>query len=219
MRINADFSQRAVLTPDEHEWVSSPGGEVQRVMLDRIGDEVARATSIVRYAPGSSFPHHMHPEGEEILVLAGTFSEGSDHYPAGWYMRSPPGSGHTPYSHEGATIFVKLRQMPAHEQQFVRLNTNDTASWRQNNEHLEGPLFSSDYEEVCLRRAGAGRTLLASSPGGAELLVVQGSITLDDTTYATGSWLRFPPGDTPSVAARPDGATVYLKTGHLAVPE
>lgn len=218
MRINADFSRRAVVAPEQHQWVTSPGGEVQRVMLDRIGDEVARATSIVRYAPGSSFPHHTHPEGEEILVLAGTFSEDSDHYPAGWYMRSPPGSGHTPYSQEGATIFVKLRQMPAHEQQFVRLNTNDPAAWRQENGHQECPLFSSDYEEVCLRRAGAGHTLLESSPGGAEMLVLEGRVTLDGQTYAAHSWLRFPDGDTPPVTAGPDGATVYLKTGHLAAP-
>ena len=66
-------------------------------MLDRIGDEVARATSIVRYAPGSSFARHEHAKGEEFLVLEGIFSDDSGDYPAGFYVRNPPGSGHTPF--------------------------------------------------------------------------------------------------------------------------
>jgi NaMN:DMB phosphoribosyltransferase len=49
---------------------------VDRVMLDRLGEEVARATSVVRYLPETPFPFHRHPGGEEILVLAGQFSEG-----------------------------------------------------------------------------------------------------------------------------------------------
>ena len=53
MRLNADFSQRVVIPPDEYQWVASPMPGVERMMLDRIGDEVARATSLVRYAPNS----------------------------------------------------------------------------------------------------------------------------------------------------------------------
>src|SRR5690606_20189313 len=120
-------------------------------------------------------------------VLAGTFSEGSNHYPAGWYMRSPPGSGHTPYSQEGATIFVKLRQMQAHERQFVRLNTNDPAAWQRQPGREVCPLFSGTYEQVCLVRTGAAGTLLAASPGGAEMLVLEGRVTLDGRTYAAHS--------------------------------
>jgi len=108
MRINADFSRRSVVTPSQYHWVASPQGGVERLMLDRVGVEAARATSIVRYAPDAWFPHHFHPGAEEILVLSGIFSEGETHYPAGWYLRSPPGCGHQPSSREGALIFVKL---------------------------------------------------------------------------------------------------------------
>lgn len=111
MLINADFSHQASVTADEHQWIKSPQKGVERVMLDRIGAEKARATSLVRYAPNSYFPHHLHPSGEEILVLSGTFSADDDDYPAGWYLRNPPTSGHQPHSSEGAIIFVKLRQM------------------------------------------------------------------------------------------------------------
>ena len=83
MLINADFSCRAALTAEQHQWIKSPQNGVERVMLDRVGAEKARATSLVRYAPNSHFPHHQHPGGEEILVLSGTFSANDKHYPAG----------------------------------------------------------------------------------------------------------------------------------------
>ena len=55
MRLRDDFSQRAVVRPGDAAWVASPMAGVERLMLDRIGDEVARATSLVRYAPRSHF--------------------------------------------------------------------------------------------------------------------------------------------------------------------
>lgn len=51
MQLNADFSERVVVRPEDYSWVDSPMPGVERMMLDRIGDEVARATSLVRYAP------------------------------------------------------------------------------------------------------------------------------------------------------------------------
>jgi anti-sigma factor ChrR (cupin superfamily) len=73
--VHPDFSQRVTVTADEHRWVSSPQAGVTRMMLDRLGGEQARATSLVRYAPASVFPPHGHPGGEEILVLSGIFSD------------------------------------------------------------------------------------------------------------------------------------------------
>ena len=109
MEINADFSQRASVHADT-DWVPSPMPGVDRRMLDRIGDEVARATSIVRYAPGSAFSAHTHTGGEEFLVLEGVFQDEHGDYPAGTYVRNPPTTAHTPSSEPGCTIFVKLWQ-------------------------------------------------------------------------------------------------------------
>ena len=53
MFVNPDFSCRAVVTTDQHRWVASPQLGVERVMLDRLGGERARATSLVRYAQGN----------------------------------------------------------------------------------------------------------------------------------------------------------------------
>lgn len=110
MHLNADFSQRAVVRFDEGEWVASPMPGVQRRMLDRIGAEVARATSIVRFDPGSAFSPHTHDGGEEYLVLDGTFQDEDGDFPTGSYVRNPPTSSHTPAAHDGATILVKLHQ-------------------------------------------------------------------------------------------------------------
>ena len=77
MQLHSNFNERIVLRPEDREWVASPASGVERQMLDRIGDEVARATTLVRFAPNSSFDAHGHALGEEYLVLDGVFSDES----------------------------------------------------------------------------------------------------------------------------------------------
>ena len=55
MNINDDFKARVVQHAADAVWAPSPLPGVDRRMLDRIGGEVARANSIVRYAPDASF--------------------------------------------------------------------------------------------------------------------------------------------------------------------
>ena len=152
MLLNSDFSQRAIVTPDDYQWIPSPQPGVERVMLDRIGREQARATSLVRYAPGSKFPAHSHPGGEEILVLDGIFTENGVDYPAGWYLRSPDGSSHQPSSRGGTTIFVKLRQMSADERQPVRRQLTGTVS-RKDKSALYSPVLQKPFSFRSLLRA------------------------------------------------------------------
>lgn len=215
MLIHSDFLQRAAVLPQQYRWIASPQPGVERVMLDRIGEEKARATSIVRYAPASRFPGHQHPGGEEILVLSGTFSDEGGDYPAGWYLRNPPDSSHTPFTNEGATIFVKLRQMPEDERRSVRINTREPSSWVKHGERESCPLFTDEREQVSLEKRAAGVPLLGHFVDGAELLVLDGSLTEAAHQYGKGSWLRLPPGKYPEFVAGPGGVTLYLKTGHL----
>lgn len=217
MLLNSDFSQRAIVTPDDYQWIPSPQPGVERVMLDRIGREQARATSLVRYAPGSKFPAHSHPGGEEILVLDGIFTENGVDYPAGWYLRSPDGSSPQPSSRDGTTIFVKLRQMSADERQPVRINTQEAANWHGQPQRQVCPLFSGASETVQLQKLAPGeRIFCAPLVGGAELILLQGEIRAPEGRYESGSWLRFPPGDMPALIATASGALFYLKTGHLS---
>ncbi|NBS74941.1 MAG: cupin, partial [Betaproteobacteria bacterium] len=111
MNINADYSQRVVINHHDLPWIASPELGVERRMLERMGDEVAKATSIVRYHAGAQFKTHTHELGEEILVLEGVFSDEKGHYPAGSYLMNPPGSSHAPFSESGCVLFVKLRHL------------------------------------------------------------------------------------------------------------
>lgn len=213
MFINADFSRRALVAPDQYAWTASPESGVERVMLDRIGAEKARATSIVRYAPGSRFPAHSHPGGEEILVLSGVFSDEDGDYPEGWYLRNPPGSSHAPSSRDGATIFVKLRQMAASETARVRIDTRAPSSWRQQGLRAVCPLFSAEGEQVTLQRVEPDGAVFAGPVEGAEMLVLAGGLVEGDACHARGTWLRLPAGAYPALRAGAQGATLYLRSG------
>jgi anti-sigma factor ChrR (cupin superfamily) len=217
MCIRADFSRPEVVTPDQHQWTASPQPGVERVMLDRIGAEKARATSLVRYAPASRFPAHPHPGGEEILVLEGTFSDGDGHFGAGWYLRNPPGSSHQPYRNEGALIFVKLWQMQSTESRFIRIDTRDPSTWQRGEERDVCPLFSDGTEQVAMQRLAPGTPVFTQTVNSAELLVVDGELRFDGQRCARGSWIRLPAGASwPGVVAGEGGAMLFLKTGHLA---
>src|SRR6478672_8625475 len=158
--INADFAQRVVIQTEDLPWIPSPQAGVERRMLDRIGGEVARATSLVRYAPGSAFPAHVHAQGEEFLVLEGVFSDEHGDYPAGTYVRNPPLSRHSPRTAPGCTIFVKLRQMALSEKTRLVIDST-TAKWRPAEQAglTILPLFQAAGENVALERLDAGATL------------------------------------------------------------
>lgn len=215
MLINADFTKKISLTPNEYQWVPSPQVGIERIMLDRLGDEKARATSIVRYANSSYFPQHKHPGGEEIFVLSGVFSEDQQSYPEGWYLRNPPGSAHQPSSIEGAVIFVKLWQMQSSDQQFVRVDTRNPANWRRDVDRDICSLFENEAEHVMLVRTKANSKLITDDAGGSEILVLDGELLDGACSFVRGSWIRVPAGESLSLQAGTKGVTIYLKTGHL----
>lgn len=199
-------------------WVPSPVAGVERRMLDRIGEEVARATSIVRYAPESRFSSHTHSGGEEFLVLDGVFQDEHGDYPAGFYIRNPPTSHHTPGSGPGCTILVKLWQFDPKDRTHVRM---DTATMvfapdpnRQNVEMM--PLFEDEREDVRLERWAPGAEVVLGDVGGIELLVLDGSFVDEDEVFERQSWLRLPPGETTIAQAGLNGCKLWVKSGHLA---
>lgn len=218
MHIRADFAQRALVDGSALTWVPSPMPGVTRCMLDRVGEEVARATSLVRYAPGSAFSPHVHAMGEEFLVLEGVFSdEHGDHGP-GCYVRNPPGSRHQPASAPGCVIFVKLRQMQPHQSQRVTVRSD-----RQPLHPLGGgrqglDLYRDDHEHVLIEQWARGTRVPLPCPGGAELLVLAGSLVVDGQALPPWSWLRAPAGDTLALAAGPAGVRLWQKRGHLGPP-
>ncbi len=217
MELNADFSRRAAVHAAQMAWVPSPIAGVDRRMLDRIGDEVARATSIVRYAPGSQFSRHTHGGGEEFLVLDGVFRDEHGDYPAGYYVRNPPTSAHTPGSAPGCTLFVKLWQFDPNDRSEVKL---DTRTMQFVPDRLPGvavmPLFQDRREDVRLERWEPNAQVELAVPGGLELLVLQGDFAEGGESFGPQSWLRLPAGSKLATAAGPDGCQLWVKIGHLA---
>lgn len=216
MQINADLHAPAIVDTATLEWVPSPMAGVERRMLERDGAEVARATSLVRYAPGSAFSPHQHDMGEEFLVLDGVFSDETGDFPRGYYVRNPPGSRHTPASAPGATILVKLRQMPPEEAAPVRIDTADPGLWRETVPgREEALLFTAPWEQVDLLRLAPGHCGQAEPfARGVEIFVLEGDVTIDGTTHGAGTWVRLPAGSTISLGSAA-GGTIYRKSGHM----
>ena len=218
MRINADFDRRVVVRPEDYQWVDSPVSGIERMMLDRIGDEVARATSLVRYAPDSDFPAHRHGGGEEIFVLEGEFADEHGAYPAGYYLRNPVGTEHSPtVGAKGALIFVKLHQFATDDTDLKAIDTTADA-WQPG--LVKGlsvmPLHSHGTEQVALVKWAPDTQFSAHTHfGGEEILVLEGVFYDEHGSYPAGSWVRNPHLSQHQPFTRSDGALILVKTGHL----
>lgn len=218
--LNSAFDRRVVLQEASAVWRPSPLPGVERWMLDRVGGEVARATSVVRYAPGSRFDHHVHGGGEEILVLEGTFSDEQGDHAAGSYLRNPPGSAHAPFSEEGCLLLVKLWQFGSGDTESVRLNTRLTP-WRPG--LVPGlsvmPLHEHNGISTALVRwAPNTRFNTHRHPGGEEIFVLDGVFCDEHGRYPRHSWLRSPRWSQHTPFTGEEGALIYVKVGHLGAP-
>ena len=217
---NADFTERAAMHGASMDWIPSPVAGVCRRMFDRIGYEVARATSIVRYAPRSQFSPHVHGGGEEFLVLEGVFQDEHGDYPTGSYVRNPPTSSHTPGSEPGCVIFVKLWQFDPRDRTHVRIET-DKLELEPDPERPGvacAPLYQDAHEDVRLEVWKPEAEISLDVPGGIELLVLDGSFSENGEPFPYQSWLRLPPGGALKAKAGALGCRLWVKSGHLSEP-
>lgn len=217
--INGDLSVRAVADTARMEWASSPSGSVWRKRVHLVGPpESGQVTSVVRYEPLSRFPAHDHPEGEEILVLDGVFSDEHGDWPAGNYLLNPEGFRHSPFSEPGCLLFVKLRQFPGRERRHVVVDTQKLA-WQPGSG--PGVTHKALYQQAGFHDAMRlerwdSQTDLGTIlyERGAELFVLEGEFADDAGTYSAGCWMRLPMG----FAHHPRsarGCTLYIKTAGL----
>ena len=216
MQINTDLSKKLALNCGELPWLASPQKGVERVMLERDGDEVARATSLVRYAPKSSFNRHQHDLGEEFLVLEGEFQDEHGQYPAGTYVKNPVGSSHTPFTDTGCTLFVKLRYLDPLDDERVVINTQSSKWFAGMVPGLTVlPLSSFGTTSTALVRWAPGTYFNPHRHfGGEEIFVIDGVFGDEHGRYPKGTWLRSPHMS----AHKPfsvEGYTIFVKTGHL----
>lgn len=215
MQIRADFNQKALVVPSAANWVPSPQPGVDRLMLDRIGGEIARATSLVRFGPSSFFPHHVHGGGEEFFVIEGELSDENGSYPEGIYLRDPIGSEHTPCTKQGCIIFVKLWQFSPQDTSRLVIDTTSQC-W----ENLAEGVSVQHLHEF----AGVSTFLLKIAPcqkyvrdlhiDGEETFVLKGSFSDEAGFYAARTWMRDPGGASQTCYSE-EGCTLFVKRGHL----
>lgn len=216
-KINADFSQRIIVHSHQLDWLDSPMPGVSRRPLDRVGDEVARATSIVRYAPGSQFSSHIHTGGEEFLVLDGVFQDEYGDFPIGSYIRNPPQSKHTPGSKEGCIILVKLWQFEPNDRTHVRLNHHfmKPVQSQATADVAITPLYCDAHEEVSIQDWAPKSRIKIDAKRGLELFVLAGELEEHHDNLTEGSWLRLPIDSHLEAICGANGAKVWLKQNHL----
>jgi anti-sigma factor ChrR (cupin superfamily) len=214
-KINMDFSLAVSIPPSDQQWLSSPADGVSRVQLERVAAEHGHTTSLVNFDAGAAFPQHSHPLGEEIYVLAGTFSDEFGDYPAGSYIRNPPGSKHSPFSRDGCQLFVKLDQFLPDDYAPVVVRPEDH-QWQNGIGNLK---------VLSLHAFQTQHTALVYWPenekfqphqhwGGEEILVIFGEFIDEYGRYPAGSWIRSPhlSKHNPRVE---EETLILVKTGHL----
>lgn len=215
-KLNADLAQPAIVHSGKDPWTPSQQAGVERRFLERDGGEVARASSVVRYAANSSFPAHIHDKGEEYVVLSGVFSDEHGDFAAGSYVRNPPGSRHTPFTKDGCVIFVKLRQFEDTDQQTVRLAPNSITFEPTGIDGLtRAKLFERPNEKVALENFSAGTQWIEREKnGGEEIFVLNGELAYGTHICEAGTWLRIPAGAEQSITAQ-SACQIWTKRGHL----
>lgn len=215
LRLNMDFEKPVCMLPEQFEWTASPADGVARVPLERMSAESGHKTSFVRFRPGSYFPAHQHPMGEEIYVLDGVFSDQFGDYPAGSYLRNPPGSGHRPFTEEGCMLFVKLDQFDPEDNEKVVLRPQEQ-QWRPGIGGLRvAPLHSYGTQSTALVFWPANEVFQRHVHwGGEEIVVLKGEFTDEYGQYPEGSWIRSPHLSEHSPRVKEE-TLILVKVGHL----
>lgn len=213
--LNMDFSQAIHVPADESLWVTSPADGVSRIHLEREAEESGHTTSFVRFAPGSSFPAHTHTQGEELYVLDGVFSDEYGDYPAGTYIRNPPGSRHTPFTREGCELFVKLDQFQSDDVEQVVMRPDDQ-QWQPGIGNLRVlHLHEFQGHSTALVFWPANEVFQSHTHfGGEEIVVLKGRFMDEHGEYSALSWLRSPHMSQhfPRVE---EETLILVKVGHL----
>ena len=218
--INGDLTVRARADTQLMDWTASPSGTVWRKRVHLVGPaESGQVTSIVRYEANSRFPAHDHPDGEEILVLDGVFSDEHGDWPQGHYLLNPEGFRHSPRSRPGCTLLVKLRQSPGQDRRHVAVDTA-TLAWEPTERRgIERKLLYAQegFADVTQLERWPPHTGLheLSFPEGAEFFVLDGVLDESDARHRAGTWLRFPVGERCRLGSE-TGCVLYVKRGGFA---
>lgn len=215
IQFNSDLTKRVIVDSSKIDWQASPSPGVWRKRFELDGSlERGLVTSLTRFDPGAIARQHDHPEGEEILVLKGTFSDKTGCYPVGSYLLNPEGFSHSPFSKNGCTIFVKLRQYGGEGRQQVRLNIQDISWSYSSTPGIDRKLLYAQEgfpERIFLERWHPGTSLKWSTDQDVkEVFILEGIWRDELSDYQVKTWLRFPPFSE-HFSSSPTGCILYVK--------
>lgn len=218
--LHGDLTRRVVVDTAAMRWTASPSATVWRKRVHRVGPaESGQVTTVVRFDAGATFHDHGHPDGEEILVLEGVFSDQAGDWPAGSYLLNPEGFRHAPFARTGCVLFVKLRQYPGRQRRHVALATAQLPWLAAAQPGVERKLLYQQpgfADVTALQRWAPGADPgPQNDPAGAEFFVLQGAFSDALGHYGTGCWLRLPAGFQHHPRTT-EGCTLYCKTGGFA---
>jgi len=216
IKLNTNFSEQVTIETSKQDWTESPVTGVLRKRLEREESESGLASSIVKYQAQASFPHHIHPGGEEYYVLEGVFSDERGDYKAGSYVRNPPYSNHSPYSRDGCTLFVKLCQMPPSDEEALVVDSLKLPFFYKSEYYGYQMLYQSKFETVQINQlTKLNQPILISNPSGIEILTIEGHLIVNDVVLPRLSWCRFPPGAAVQLSTD-EHCRYWSKSGHLS---
>ena len=213
--LNMDLTKTACVSGNKPSWIKSPADGVSRIPLEREAEESGHTTSFVTFEPNSFFPAHEHPMGEELYVIEGVFSDENGDYPAGTYIRNPPGSRHRPFTKEGCMLFVKLDQFQEEDNKHVVIRPNEK-QWNDGIGNLKvTSLHSFGTESTALVWWPENeRFQLHSHFGGEEVVVLKGKFIDEHGEYPSGSWIRSPHMSQHFPYVKEE-TLILVKVGHL----
>lgn len=208
--MNSDRSVLVHARPSSQPWVptSSTGTVLRRRVFRFGGAESGRVTSIVRYQPHAQFPSHPHPQGEEIFVLEGVFSDWRGHHQKGTFLLNPEGFEHAPGSEQGCVLFVRLRQYAGEYRPQKAIDT-DSMEWdREGRKEIIDDEFG-DRQYLQRLRKGERKEMNVKEEG-AEIFVVEGTVDIEEgkgekRVMRKWDWVRLPD--------EYKGETILLKGG------
>ena len=95
-----------IVRSNEVKWKSYgvPGVWLRKLYIDKQKREI---TCLMRLEPGSTFPLHRHAGSEEVFVLEGDLIVEGEICYQGDYIRSVPGSTHSPLTQGGCLLLMK----------------------------------------------------------------------------------------------------------------
>jgi len=222
MNVNDDIGKKVIVHPRNKQWSQEQEGVCETLYLDLVDKVKPVATKLVRISPSSILTPEIIGGGKEVFVLEGTFQDQRGNYPAGSYVRFPPGTIQESFSDSGCLLFVKTWQFAPTDRREVNIDTFSVPVNRPGGRPGVGVqhLFGDNREDVRIEHWESNHHLVINQCNGLEVLVLGGEFFEPSTSYKPGSWVRLPPGQALKVVVGDRGARVLIKESHLvhAVP-